>query len=644
MIENYIPTIEIPVMKEIKETKKTKSSMPNPYNDQKYKPLTTELIQQIQDLRGIDLTNINEQNEIIGLTEKQQICFIYKYKQKNEFCQTINLKAEKHLKYRPELDIKDEDYKSFPILGLNCIDINSKELWIVEGGFDLLAMKQCGFNCISMFNSSPNEKFKELIVTFKEWLDAKKITLNVCLDNDKAGADGMVKINEFLKEHKIKHNIYRTLVEGEDKNDILKRKQIIELSDFKLIEEYDSNKVDILKEFNLRITDSLLNYEHLGFLELDILKIKNRGLMFPIGQMSVIMAGSGVGKSTLLNTLYEYAYETRPDAKLLFVALEEEKNAVILRLLIAFIQRMREDIMKKHNTFLSSEIRLLVSTTLDAHAKGTQTELSLELIKYAEQIQERVHIYKPKKTAKITEILNAIKEMHKHSKYTMICFDYFQLLKADNNLPIFMNTEVCAEALNQFVTDKQFEKTVMIVTSQKVRGTAKDADLSNSRGGEHLSHLSAYALDYSVVTDKDSETTTTLTVLKARDNEDVGAGSKTTNISYFGSYIAHNDNEVLKNNNGQLKSNIHNKRPVIITQEVEVVSRDIQITNPFDNVMEIINVPISKVTTNELETISMTDKEIADIYSDMLESNGEDDKPMTEEEWLEDTRRLINDK
>lgn len=192
--------------------------------------------------------------------------------------------------------------------GLNDI-INQKEIYIVEGEFDKMALYEIGVkNCISLPDGANDND--------KVWINCEKYLKNIntfyiATDNDDAGNDVADKIAQRLGKHRCK----RVLFKNKDANDDLKESPFVLEESLKNIKDYP---VSGLLEISSLEDEILYLYDN-GIPETIAPKRFGLDLLAEIfsvmmGQLTVITGIPSHGKSTfiewyLLNMIIEYGFK-----------------------------------------------------------------------------------------------------------------------------------------------------------------------------------------------------------------------------------------------------------------------------------------------------------------------------------------------
>lgn len=199
---------------------------------------------------------------------------------------------------------------------------NAHEVIICEGEFDALVLEQFGYATVGLPGSTSWQ------ASWNTYIE-KSAKIYTCFDRDEAGAKGYEKV---LKE--VGPRIRQILMPehdeaaGEKKNDpsewIAKKGHTKE--DFAALVKAANTTVlvdadDAYSEW-LQIENNDLIRTPLGFSNFD--KAIGGGLM--PGQVMVILAKTGVGKTLALTNIFYHMLATDPKAKVLFFSLEQTRN------------------------------------------------------------------------------------------------------------------------------------------------------------------------------------------------------------------------------------------------------------------------------------------------------------------------------
>jgi Toprim-like len=192
------------------------------------KPLNNKSIELLKELRGFDFNSfpIELKSCFVLNTKFNNICILYKdLDGKSLFAQDYNPSGkDKGMKYIAHGSPSLIDC----IGGQNMVEFG-KDLFLVEGFFNMVAMHLSGLNAVSIFNSKANP---DLIANWINKHGKRFKYIYLCLDSDKVGREGAEAIIKKIDNQILKKGFYNCYLVNSsenkktDANDLFKRCKI----------------------------------------------------------------------------------------------------------------------------------------------------------------------------------------------------------------------------------------------------------------------------------------------------------------------------------------------------------------------------------------------------------------------------------
>lgn len=210
---------------------------------------------------------------------------------------------------------------STKLFGLDKFEGGGKRLIITEGEIDALSVAQASFNKYQRFYpvvalSSASIVEKSLLES-RDWIRSFKEVV-LCLDSDEAGQEATQKAIRIIGIDKVKI----AKLPGKDPNEVLVKHGWERLMQC-IFDAMPFVPAGIIGKNQL--WDALQNYNNVESVPyppcLDGLNSKIKGMRG--GEIALFISGTGSGKSTVLREVMLHILETRRDAKIGVVSLEE---------------------------------------------------------------------------------------------------------------------------------------------------------------------------------------------------------------------------------------------------------------------------------------------------------------------------------
>ena len=226
---------------------------------------------------------------------------------------------------------------STKLFGLDKFEGGGKRLIITEGEIDALSVAQASFNKYQRFYpvvaiSSASIVEKSLLES-RDWIRSFKEVV-LCLDSDEAGQEATQKAIRIIGIDKVKI----AKLPGKDPNEVLVKRGWERLMQC-VFDAMPFVPAGIIGKNQL--WDALQNYNNVESVPyppcLDGLNSKIKGMRG--GEIALFISGTGSGKSTVLREVMLHILETRKDAKIGVVSLEESPAETARKLAGMMLQK-----------------------------------------------------------------------------------------------------------------------------------------------------------------------------------------------------------------------------------------------------------------------------------------------------------------
>lgn len=345
------------------------------------------------------------------------------------------------------------------------VELISGILFVTEGAFDALSIREAGFDNVIALNSGNNaDKFIELLRSVKS--TAKVF---IAMDNDAAGVGYRDKISEGLQGLGIGFEVIELPESAKDVNELFAanpealRAILCRVTNPDMASKIDTHKIrSLLPEFNAYIKDQDNNRcIPTGFECFD--KAIGGGL-YP--KLYVIGAISSLGKTTFVLQIADNIAAAGNDV--LIFSLEMAKEDIIARSISHQTAIIAES---KHNMRLAkTELGI---TSYNRYTRYTQEEK--EVIRdaykaYAAFAADHISIYEGRYTAnQIRETVEEYIRITGHKPIVII--DYLQIVQPEGELKRNSAREQIDDIMDVFTAIRREVKTPVIVISSFNRGS-----------------------------------------------------------------------------------------------------------------------------------------------------------------------------
>lgn len=338
-----------------------------------------------------------------------------------------------------------------------------KYLFVTEGAFDALSIKEMGFDSAVALNSGNNsDKFIDLLrAAQKQYKDVSKVI--IMMDNDEAGKSFSKKIAEDLRNYGISCEVVKLPADAKDVNDLLitdpdaLRALLCRVIDPDTANKIDTHKVgSLLPVFNAYVMDEDNNKcIPTGFECFD--KAIGGGL-YP--KMYVIGAVASLGKTTFALQIADNVAQAGNDV--VIFSLEMAKEDIIARSISRHTSIIAES---KHNMNLAkTELGITSYNRYQHYSKQDQEVIRDAYRAYAAYAADHISIYEGRYTA--DEIRETVEQYIRITgRKPVIIVDYLQIVQAADDLKRGTIREQIDDAVYKFAAIRRDYKVPVIVVS-----------------------------------------------------------------------------------------------------------------------------------------------------------------------------------
>lgn len=346
------------------------------------------------------------------------------------------------------------------------VDFTKGNLFVTEGAFDALSIREAGFDNVIALNSGNNiDKFLEVMSKVRD-TEGSAAKVIIAMDNDEAGRGYKNKLTEGLQGLGIGFEVLEIPENVKDINELFISNPDalrVRITNPDVVNKINSHKIrSLLPEFNAYIQDQQNNrYMPTGFKCFD--KALGGGL-YP--KMYVIGAISSLGKTTFTLQIADYVAKAGNDV--VIFSLEMAKEDIIARSISHQTAIIAEN---KHDMRLAkTELGITSYNRYKNYSEQEREGIRDAYRAYASFATDHISIYEGRYTA------NAIREtVEQYIRITghkpLVIVDYLQIVQPEDDLKRGTAREQIDEVMSVFAGIRRELKLPVIVISSFNRGS-----------------------------------------------------------------------------------------------------------------------------------------------------------------------------